>query len=265
MERHGRSRRRSAPGDRGSRPAVLTLVATVLLAVFSQAELPDPAPQALLVRDPVFSLLVGYVRDDHFGVLTRDDVGRVLTERKASSRLPWRKARDLARVPDTSGAAAALTIRFDGPLDVAIPYSILWYNPGTIRASAVGRAREWRVATLEIEAPAGWKGAPIPHLTDVHLFALDEGQIVVDIDGWVDALLGGALDDMILGGFAFARQGSREYAFATGHNRKGESRIGVFDLSADAIVFPIPKDLRATHRAIRRKLEQLAAPPAAPV
>jgi len=236
----------------------------LLLATLATGTMPDPVPMAPLVRDPVFALLVGYVRGDHFGVVTRDEVQHVLTERKRESRLPWQSARDFARVPDPSGPSAAqLTLRFEGPVNVPIPYSILWYHPGRIRASATCRLREWRLATLSLETPNDWRGPPPPPLTDVHLFALDEGELLVDIDGWLDALLGSALDDTLLSGLAIARFQNREYGFGVGHNRKGESRFGVFDLTADEVVFPIPPELRAANRAVRRELERLANPPAA--
>lgn len=244
------------------------------------AQAPDPAgaqtnavasavvrehlPLAPLVRDPVFALLVGYVRAGQFGVVTRDEVKQALTERKRESRLPWQRARDFARVPDPSGATASqFTLRFEGPVDVPIPYKILWYHPGRIRASATNRMREWRLATLPVEAPTDWRGAPLPPLTEVHLLALDEGELILDFDGWLDAMMGASLDDTRLGGLAVARFRDREYGFGIGHNRKGESRIGVFDLTEDKVLFPIPADLRAAYRAVRKELERLANPPVA--
>jgi hypothetical protein len=165
-------------------------------------------------------------------------------------------------VPDPTGAATArLTIRFVSAVDTPIPYRILWYHPGSIRTTAECQLREWRLPTLPVETPPDWKGAPPPPLTDVRLFALDEGEIFVDIDGWLDALAGGGLDDTLLGGFGVGRSGAREYGFAVGHNREGRSRFGVFDFTADAVVFPLPKELRAANRTVRRRLEQLASPP----
>lgn len=237
-----------------------TALAALGLTLGLGAAVPQTLPLAPLVRDPVFAVLVGYVRGGYFGVVTRDEIAAAAAQRQRKSRLPWKTARDLARVPSTEGPAAEVTLRFQGPLDVSIPYQILWYKPGRIRSSATCRLREWHLPALPVATPHDWKGAAPPALADVSLFSLDEGELLVDVDGWLDALMGSTLDDTRMSGLAVARFRDREYGFGFGHNRKGQSRIGVFDLTADAVVFPIPKELRAANRTLRRELERLAAP-----
>jgi hypothetical protein len=233
-----------------------TLLAASVLAVSAGfATAPEPLPLAPNVRDPVFAMFVAYVRADRFGLVTHEAVARTLAERRQQSRLPWQLARDFARAPGTNGAGATVTLRFDGPVDVLIPYRLVWYHPGRIRASATCRLREWRLAELPVEAPGDGRKPP-PSLRDVCLYALDEGELLVDIDGWLDALLGGALDDTWIAGLAVGQLRGREYGFAVGRNREGLSRIGVFDLSADSVVFPVPADLRAANRAVRREYER---------
>ncbi len=227
----------------------------------------ESLPLAPDVRDPVFALLVAYVRGDRFGVVTQAAVARTLDGQRQRSRLPWQLARDFERTPGTIGAGpdgpnlgdagATLTIRFAGLVDTPIPYHILWYHPGRIRASASCRFREWRFAELPLEAV---KGRPLPPLADVRLFALDEGEIFIDIDAWLDALLGDALDDTWISALALGRFREREYAFAVGRNRAGQPRIGAFDLSGDAVVFPLPPDLRAANRAVRHEYERRRGP-----
>jgi hypothetical protein len=239
------------------RPALRLGAALVLLLIAAGAgSASAPLPLAPDVRDPVFAMLVAYVRADRFGLVTRDAVAQTLDGRGLRSRLPWQLAEELARTPGASDASATVTLRFSGPVDTLIPYHILWYHPGRIRASAACRFREWRLAELPFETPPdSRKGAPSP-LVDLRLFALDEGELFVDIDGWLDALLGDALDDTWITGLAVARYRQREYGFAVGHNREGKSRIGVFDLSADSVVFPLPSDLRAANRAVRSEYER---------
>jgi hypothetical protein len=234
----------------------LCVLLALLLTAAGESSASETLPLAPNVRDPVFAMLVAYVRADRFGLVTRDAVAQTLDGRRQRSRLPWQLAQDFGRTPGAGDASATVTLRFSGPVDTPIPYHILWYHPGRIRASAACRFREWRLAALPFEEPKdGRKGPPSP-LVDVRLFALDEGELFVDIDAWLDALLGDALDDTWLTGLAVGRYHGREYGFAVGHNREGKSRIGVFDLSADSVVFPLPQDLRAANRAVRVEYER---------
>jgi hypothetical protein len=218
-------------------------------------------PQAPDVRDPVFAMLVAYVRADRLGLVTRESIAQSLAERRQKSRLPWRLAREFARVPGGKDGGATVTLLFDGPVDVPIPYQILWYHPGRIRASSCCRFREWRLAELPFDTRKAEQRAPWPPLTDLRLFALDEGELLLDIDGWLDALFGEALDDTFVTCLAVGRYRGREYGFAVGRNREGKPRIGAFDLSADSVVFPLPSDLRAANRAVRREYERQVATP----
>ena len=60
----------------------------------------------------------------------------------------------------------------------------------------------------------------------MRLFALDEGELLLDIDGWLDALLGDALDDTFIACLAVGRYRGREYGFAVGRNREGKPGSG---------------------------------------
>ncbi len=238
-------------------PRVRLSLVLLLAAATAEASAPELLPLAPDVRDPVFAMLLAYVRTDRLGLVTRETVAQTLLERRQQSRLPWRLAREFVRAPGATEASATVTVRFDRPVDVAIPYRILWYHPGRIRASASCRFREWRLAELPFDAPKGERAAS--PLTDVRLFALEEGELLVDIDGWLDALLGEALDDTWIACLAVGRYRGREYGFAVGRNREGKPRIGVFDLSADSVVFPLPSDLRSANRAVRREFERRVA------
>ena len=240
-------------------PRFCLWLAVLLTASARAAPGPELLPLAPDVRDPVFAMLVAYVRGDRFGLVARDAVAQTLVERRQRSRLPWRLARDFARAPGSAGTNATVTLRFEGPVDVDIPYRLLWYHPGRIRASAICRFREWRLAELPFETPPDGRRPVTAALGDVRLFALDEGELLLDIDGWLDALLGEALDDTWVACLAVGRYREREYGFAVGRNREGKSRIGVFDLGKDAAVFPLPADLRAANRAVRREYERRIA------
>jgi hypothetical protein len=217
---------------------------------------PESLPLAPRVRDPVFAILVAYVRADRVGLVTREAVADTLTRRRRKSRLPWRLAREFSRAHATADSSATVTLLFDEPVDTPIPYSLLWYHPGRIRASARCRFREWRLDELPFEVRKDGRKQAARPLADVRLFALEEGELLLDIHAWLDALLGARLDDTFVKCLAVGRYRGREYGFAFGRSRNGKPRIGVFDLSDDSVVFPMSSDLRAANRAVRREYER---------
>jgi hypothetical protein len=221
------------------------------------AELPDPLPMASDVKDPVFAVLVGLLRSDLHGVLTREQLERQLAKGGRETLLPYQHLHELRRTDAEEGAlgrpTATVEVEFEGPLVFPIPYRILWYHPGKIRASATCVFREWSFGSVNLPFDPA---TPI-ELEEVHLFGLERGDLAVDIDGWLDFILGSALDDTEVSGVVIFREGGRDYGMAIGHNNKGESRSGVFDLAEDKIVFPVPAEMKLVARNMRRRLEAL--------
>jgi hypothetical protein len=225
--------------------------------------LPEVLPRAPTVKDSVFSIFVGLVEGNHYGTLTRERLERELVARPGKSRLPYRRLSSVTRLPVVRGEPATLALEFDAPLDVSIPYAILFYHPGSIRASQRCVFREWQLGTQLVSV------SDAPHaegveLQDLHLFGLVEGRIVMDIDAWLDALLGPALDDAEALGLVLFREQGHWIAMGLGYNDKHEGRSGAFDLQEDRIRFPAPASFKAVGRQMRRRLEVLlglAGPP----
>jgi hypothetical protein len=104
--------------------------------------------------------------------------------------------------------------------------------------------------------------APRPiAVDDVHLFVLREGRLAVDIHAWLDKLLGSALDDTDVQAFALARKGGRWLGIALGRNPGGQPRSGVFDMTADRVLFPVPSEVRSVARALRATAQTLTPSP----
>lgn len=220
--------------------------------------LPEILPLEPEVKDPVFAVLLALVRADLYGILTREHLERELQRRRMRSRLPYGSVRDVARIPAPLGAKALVTVRFEGRLEVPIPYSILWYHPGRIRGGDSCAFREWSLGTLQLPYEASPGAPPVTlELGDVHLFDLDAGRLEVDIDGWLDRLMGSALDDTDVTGLVVFRYAGRGYGMALGHNRGRRARSGVFDFQGDRIVFPSTSELKAVARSMRSRLESL--------
>jgi hypothetical protein len=220
--------------------------------------LPEALPIEPQVKDPVFAVLLAMVRSGLYGVLTREHLERELARRQLRSRLPYRTVREVARLPETPQDTARVSVRFERPLDVPIPYSILWYHPGRIRGPEACAFHEWRLGDLELPHEAK-PGAAVTtlRLGDVHVFGLEAGSLTVDIDGWLDRLLGSGLDDTEVSGLVVFRYEGRSYGMALGYNRSRRARSGAFDFEADRVVFPYPAEMKTVGRLMRGRLEAL--------
>ena len=93
-------------------------------------------------------------------------------------------------------------------------------------------------------------------VTNVRVLRLDAGWFTLDVDAWLDALLGGLLDDYWTCGFVLARHDGRPLEVTLLANHDGGDDYGEFDLGHDRIV--------AHPEAVARGLSLLARPWVAP-
>jgi hypothetical protein len=85
----------------------------------------------------------------------------------------------------------------------------------------------------------------------------------MDVDWWLDKLLGARLDDTQLVGVALVKREGRRLAVAFGYTQARQGRTGVFDLAKDEVVFPAPRELLALGRELRTEVERRLVPPTA--
>jgi hypothetical protein len=141
-------------------------------------------------------------------------------------------------------------------LERSMPYSILGYHPGTLRLSRHLLLTEVRAGTLAYADGAD------PHLMrDVIMFRLDQGYLVLDVDGLVDRLLGKSLDDSGTVGFVLAREEGRLLGLAVSRGRNGRRIYGEFDFRRDKVLpngRPAARGLSATCRM--KMLEDYTGP-----
>ena len=202
------------------------------------------------VKDPIFSFLVDLALSEGEGRLTGEDFALALGDRK--SRVPYEKMVWVER--RSTGVPSTLEIDFENGLDVPIPYSILGYNPGDVRASPRLRFAHWILEPMDL-APDETGNAK--RMTDVHLLVLEEGRMEIDVDGWLDRLLGKRLDDTQVDALVLFRMEGRFYGVATGTNPKGKGRSGSFDLGEDKVVFPSTPELKQVGRRMRVRAGEL--------
>jgi hypothetical protein len=209
------------------------------------------------VANPVLSCLARLIDDDLYGWVGQDRLRRAVEE-GGDRRLPWQRFLWVRREP-ASRRGAWVTVRFLDRLHEAVPYALLGYHPGSLQATSKVVLRQWPPGP----AAAGYRDedgtTAVLRVEDLVLFAVTEGEVLVDVDGWIDALMGGRLDDIRITGMALFRHEGRRLGLAFGYNPDGEGRTGVLDLGRDELLFPVPRPYLALGRALRSRAELLLA------
>jgi hypothetical protein len=210
------------------------------------------------VNDSGFAFLIGTLDCEIFGEFDHGFVDS-LTEAHGGTKLPFEHLRVIRRSPGSDGADATVEVRFQEALDLPIPYSILGYNPGSLRATPALTLLEWRLGDQVFQIP-GEDGKDDRELSvqDARLFGVVEGSFEFDIDGWLDRLMGGKLDDIGITGFLTFRRAGHAIGLGFGYTPKGAGRTGVFDLTRDEAIFPADREYLALGRLMRARTEELS-------
>jgi hypothetical protein len=225
-------------------PAILVLVILVLTSCPGTGEERIPGPEVLLpeadVRDRFFSYLIGLIESDVCGMLDAKQIGGVLKEYSGRTSIPFETVRYIERQCKDGGNPREVTIEFTGPLHTPVPYSILGYHPGSVRAPRQVRFLEWEIPSKTIR----WGRGQTTVLSDIYVFGVCEGWAVVDIHTWVDKLLAGLLDDTRVIVMVLFRYQGAWHGLAAGYDPDGHGRSGVFNFSENRILFPTPEPLK---------------------
>ncbi len=214
------------------------------------------------VKDPLFAILIGLVSDGLYGTLTGDRIRGELKRQKARSNLPHQTVREVTRLPVTPGRTAVVRVEFEKDLRLPIPFSILGYRPGSFSVSSVSLFREWILDTVTLEFqddPRDPDSIWQVELTDVHILGLVDGEVEIDIHGWLDFLMGSRLGDTRITGLMLCRHHGRWIGIAMGYSPDNQGRSGIFDFEKDSIFFPSPAELRPVGRRMRSRMEALMA------
>lgn len=212
------------------------------------------------VNDPIFSILTRLVTSGTYGTITQERLRQEVARIGGKSRLPYESVVSITREPVKSGWTALIRLEFQEPIDLPVPYSILGYHPGSFTASRQCVFREWEVGKIrlsESEQKGDHTETRTIDLEDVHLFASVEGEVKIDIDAWIDALLGGAIDDTDITALMLGRWQGEWYGVAMGYGHDQSGRSGILSLRQDKILFPTPDGLRGVGRQMRARAERL--------
>lgn len=218
------------------------------------------------VRDPAFATLIAFNYGRARGRMDAPEFRRLVEETGRRSKLPYRWLLWEGRMAMPADSTTLVEIAFDRRLDVPLPYKIIAYHPGSIRAPARLLFREHALGDPLITWREERKDGSTTHrqpIQNARLYILQEGALDIDIDGWLDALAGDNLDDTRIVALGTWQNEGRWYSTALGYNRKGEARSGTLDMAADEVLYPGPEEFRAVARHFRRLIE-LYAPAVVP-
>ncbi len=253
-----------------SRAALAALVALSLLAAVLPAgawsefgvEEETKVTAGPEIREPFFEFLIRMAESDSVGLWTGEELRAHVSASDRKSRFPVEDVVSLERArPDRKAAGkyqgttvrAVWTIELTGKQDRPMPYSILGYHPGSLRIGAVLVLSELGPADLEIRYNDG--DEPTTRLfTEVRIFPLEQGHVVLDADGFLDALLGSGLDDAWTLGFVIGREDGKLVGLGVSLGRKGRHIFGEFDFSRDKVLAHGRPPMAALSRASRRWL-----------
>lgn len=220
--------------------------------------LPAVLPTVADVQDPVFAVLLALIEQDRCGTISSARMKQAVTRSGRKTKIPVERLDELRRIrlPGDPQAEVVLTSRED--IDLPVPYRILMYEPGRMRTTKVLELDEWNLGTLRLPGPprANAPRSPVV-LEDVRVWGIRKGHVELDVDGWLDNLLGSKLDDTEMVGFALFRYGGDLVGMAVGYNKAGRGRSGAFHFRDDRILFPTPPPLKIAGAHLRGRLERL--------
>ena len=206
---------------------------------------PEPEVDGDVIREPFFEFLMFVVEADSFGSWTGVDLASYLAESGRPSKFPLDQLVSIDRMPPSpailadfeySDVRAEWRLVLTGDLDRPMPYSILGYHPGSLRIGGDLALVELGPQNISLRLDDGDGGYRRKTIHEYRVFVLTQGYLLLDADGWLDALLGAGLDDAWIVGFVTAREEGQRVGLGVSVGRDGRRIYGEFDFAHDRIL-----------------------------
>ena len=228
---------------------ILIITALGALPLAGQSALKRPGKEYALppdqVKDSFFAYVIGVIRSGVEMDLTGADLRDILTEFKTSLDLPFNLIAGVSRHGQTNADDADLEIRFNSDVKIPIPFAFLGYHPGSIVAS-----RDLLFSETQ-PAPSGVPDSV--QADEVYVMRLTSGNILVDVDGWIEWLFPSLAQDLIVQVVCIFHSKSLWYCMLSGTGRNtGDAIYQFFDFTNNRIIVPVPQDLRSFGIRIER-------------
>ncbi len=196
------------------------------------------------VKEPVFAWAFSLVEADSLGSWDAADLQAFSAGWTNPSDFPLEVLASFRRevLPDSAQVEREglvcnrrVVIEFTNPrLDMAMPYSILGYHPGTLSFGGPIVVREWRVGARDVVV-RGEDGTRRATVHGLVVFEIVADWLILDVDDWLDKLLGNKLDDAVNVGFAAARGDGRLLGLGNSIGRDGHFIFGEMDFREGTI------------------------------
>jgi hypothetical protein len=190
------------------------------------------------VKDSFFAYVLGIIRTGIDIDINNEQMRAILTEFKTSLDLPFDLIARVTQTTNNTSGVRSIGLDFLRDVNIPIPFSLLFYHPGSIVAS---RDLLFTVNRTVAEDPA-LPGA----LSPVFDLSLSSGTVFVDIDDWLETLLAAYLEDTWIHHIVFFRWQGDWIGMLEGVGQKtGRELRAYFNFTRNTIVFPVSQELDA--------------------
>jgi hypothetical protein len=185
------------------------------------------------VKDTFFAYVLGIITTGTEIDVDNAQMREILTEFKSALNLPFDLVQGVAQHRDDTSGVCTITLDFLRDVSIPIPFSLLFYHPGSIDASQDLRFTVNRSPYVDPVAPAVSSSA-----FDLVLVG---GSVMVDIDDWLETFFPLYLEDTWIHHIVFFQWQRDWMGMLEGTGRTtGRTMRAYFDFTRNRIMFPVP-------------------------
>ncbi|MGO9307459.1 MAG: hypothetical protein ACLQDL_00375 [Spirochaetia bacterium] len=189
------------------------------------------------VKDTFFAYFLGIIRAGAEMDIDNEQMRAILVEFKSTLNVPFDLIAGVSQHEDPASSRREIAVAFRRDVIIPIPFAILWYHPGRITST--------RTLSFDVHR-SFWADPAAPNKPgEVFDLVLARGSVLVQIDGWVKAVLSGHLEDTWIRHVVFFRWYGHWIGMLAGTGREtGKMVRAYFDFTKNEILFPAPDPLR---------------------
>jgi hypothetical protein len=184
------------------------------------------------IKDTFFAYVLGIIRAGVEVDIDNATMRSILVEFKSALSLPFDLISRVTQHTEEAEGGRAIGIEFSRGVSIPIPFSLLFYHPGSIVATKT-------VSFAETTGPG-----------PAYILSLAEGSILVDIDDWLEVLFRAYIEDTWIRHLVFFPWRGDWIGLLQGTGRRtGREIRAYFDFTKNTILFPTPAALDVIGRS----------------